>query len=254
MSRFVRALFGALLSLWLANAQAADAVRAGEYVLSGDHGWLKVQRQGGKTLFSIESVGGNCHSCGLSGRLTGTMAQTVDEDPAEADMACRIRMAPSPDGSQVTVEPLTAEACRQYCGARAAFDGVYRKPQALCTKARQRQARNSFIRNYRAKQFAPAIAVLRPVLEQCSDFLDWVEIDRVRNDLALAYFHAGNTQQCAATLRRTRASSHADEEALREGLPPCDFDNYVETARATWHNMRRCGVPAPREAAIPLSR
>lgn len=241
MNRFIRFVFCALLPLWLAGAQAADAVRPGEYVLSGDRGLLKVQQRGGKTLFAIESVGGNCHVCGLSGRLTGTTAQTVDEDPADADMACRIRLAPSPDGRQVSVEPLTAEACRQYCGARAAFDGVYRKPQALCTKPGQRKARKRFIRHYRAKQFAQAVTVLRPVIDQCGDFIDWVEIDRVRNDLALAYFHSGNKQQCFATLRQTRAFDQTDEEALRESLPPCDFDNYVATAQATWHNMRLCG-------------
>ena len=137
--------------------------------------------------------------CGLSGRLVGTTAETVEENPSDGDMVCRIRMNPSADGRQITVESLTDEACRQFCGMRARFDGVYRKPQGRCTGAGQRNARETFIRHYRAKRFNEALAALRPVLEHCSAFLSWIEIDRVRNDLALAYFHAGNAEQCVAT-------------------------------------------------------
>lgn len=237
-----------LVSLWLVSAYATDAVPLGEYVLTGDRGRLKIERRDGKEIFSIDSMGGNCHTCDLSGRLSGTTAETVDEVPSNGNTVCRIRMNPSPDGGQITVEPLTEEACRQYCGMRAGFNGVYRKPQGRCTKPGQRNARDAFIRNYRAKRFNEAVAVLRPVLEQCSEFLDWIEVDRVRNDLALAYLRTGNTEQCVETLRVTTAFEYADEKALRKELPPCDFDNYLPTAQATWHNMRLCGAqPGPRK-------
>jgi hypothetical protein len=134
MKHFVRFLFGVLLSLWFVSGHAADVVSPGEYMLSGDRGWLKVKQQDGKKLFSLDSIGGNCHSCGLSGRLVGTTAETVDELSSQG-MVCRIRMSPSPGGRQVTVEPLTEGACRMYCGMRAGFDGTYRKPQKLCTRA-----------------------------------------------------------------------------------------------------------------------
>jgi hypothetical protein len=235
-----------LLSLWLVSAYAAGTIRPGEYVLTGDWGRLKIEQRDGGKNFSIDSIGANCHMCGLSGRLVGTTAETVEENPSDGDMVCRIRMNPSADGRQITVEPLTDEACRQFCGMRARFDGVYRKPQGRCTGAGQRNARDTFIRHYRAKRFNEAVAALRPLLEHCSAFLGWIEIDRVRNDLALAYFHAGNPEQCLATLRNTRAFEHADEAALRSGLPPCDFDNYLPTAQASWHNMRLC-------AALPRS-
>ena len=240
LKRFALIIVGMLIGTGI--GYAADTVPPGEYVLTGDWGRLKVEQRNGKKIFSIDSMGGNCHTCGLSGRLVGTTAETVVDDPSNGDMVCRIRVKPSPDGRQITVEPLTEEACRQFCGMRAGFDGVYRKPQGRCTKAGQRNARDTFARNYRAKRFNEAVAVLRPVLEQCNDFLDWIEVDRVRNDLALAYLHAGNSEQCAETLRNTRAFEYADEEALRGGLPPCDFDNYIPTAKATWHNMRLCGA------------
>lgn len=240
--RFIGQISVALLSLWLTSAYAADSARPGEYVLSGDSGRLKVEQVDGNTVFAISTVGGNCHTCDLSGQVIGTTAKTVEEGASAEESACQIRMTPSTDGKQVTVVPLTEEPCRQYCGMRAGFDGVYRQPQPMCTRLAQRKSRETFIGNYRAKKFEQAVAVLRPMLEQCSEFLGWIEIDRVRNDLALAYFHSGNTQQCVETLRQTNAFSYADEEALRHGLPPCDFDNYISTAQATWHNMRLCGA------------
>lgn len=241
MKGLARSISGMLLSFFLMSTHAADVARPGEYVSSGAWGRLKVEQRDGKTLFSIDSVGGNCHTCGLSGRIVGTAAETVDEEQASEPMVCRIRMTPSRDGRQIKVEPQADEACRQYCGMRAGFEGVYRMPQALCTEGGQRKARDIFIRHYRAKQFTQAVEALRPVLEQCHDFLNWIEIDRVRNDLSLAYFHAGKDGQCINTLQKTRAAGFTDEEALRQGLPPCDFDNYVPTAQATWHNMRLCG-------------
>lgn len=238
LARFISVV---LLSLWLLGAYAADAVQPGEYVLSGDWGRLKVEGRDGKTNFSIVSVSANCHTCDLSGQIIGYSAETVDEGLTNEEMVCRIRMTPSPDGRQVKVEPQTFEACRQYCGMRAAFDGIYLKPKVLCTDKGQRSARNRFIQHYRAKQFSQAVETLRPILEQCGEFLNWIEIDDVRNDLSLAYFHAGKSRQCIDTLQKTRASSFVNEEALRQGLPPCDFDNYVPTAKATWHNLRLCG-------------
>lgn len=242
MKALVRLVFGVLLSFCMTGAHAADPLRPGLYVSSGDGGRLKVEQRDGQTFFSIDAVGENCHICGLSGRLVGTVAETVDEEPSNGTMACRIRMTPSRDGRQIDVQPQTEEACRRYCGLRAGFDGVYRKPGALCTDRGQRNARDLFIRHYRAKNYARAVEVLRPLLEQCGDFLHWLDIDGIRNDLSLAYFHMGKAGQCIDTLRATRASGFADEDALREALPTCDFDNYVQTARATWHNMRLCGA------------
>lgn len=244
----VRVLAIALLASSLQLALASEPLQPGEYVRSRDSGWLKLERRNGGTFFLLESIGGNCHSCGVSGRVVGTLGE------AEAAMfgtepepgVCRIRMTPSLEGRQIEVEPLTEHACRPHCGMRARLDGVYRKPPPRCTKAGQQQTRDRFLRHYRSRQYPQAVAVLRPMLDECGEFLNWIEADRVRNDLALAYRHAGSREQCAQTLGQTLASGHADEGALRNRLPPCDFDNYIATARATWHNLRLCGARAGR--------
>ncbi len=75
--------------------------------------------------------------------------------------------------------------------------------------------------------------------------MGWIEIDQVRNDLALAQYHNGEFQQCLATLNTTLAAKVKNEEELKAGnggvyLPPCDLDNYIGVAKATWFNKTLC--------------
>jgi hypothetical protein len=75
--------------------------------------------------------------------------------------------------------------------------------------------------------------------------MNWIEIDQVRNDLALAQYHSGEFQQCLTTLNDTLAGTVKDEVELKSGngnvyLPPCDFDNYIGVAKATWFNKALC--------------
>jgi hypothetical protein len=46
--------------------------------------------------------------------------------------------------------------------------------------------------------------------------------------------------QCRKTLEATRAAPLRNADALREKLPPCDFDNYLPIAKAAWHNLGLC--------------
>jgi hypothetical protein len=123
---------------------------------------------------------------------------------------------------------------------RAGMEGTYRKPPRLCTRAGQQAARDRFTAHYRARRHAQAAATLQPLLDQCGEFMDGIAADRLRNDLALAQLRSSGPAQCLQTLEETRAGLLADEAALRDSLPPCDFDNYLATARATWHNIRVC--------------
>jgi len=75
--------------------------------------------------------------------------------------------------------------------------------------------------------------------------MNWIEIDEIRNDLALAQYHNGEFQQCLITLNETLATKVKNEDELKEGkdgfyLPPCDFDNYIHVAKSTWFNKALC--------------
>jgi hypothetical protein len=70
--------------------------------------------------------------------------------------------------------------------------------------------------------------------------MNWIVIDSVRNDLALAQFRAGDSSECIETLTTTRAAEYSNDEQLKDAFPPCDFDNYINVAKATWHNRSLC--------------
>jgi hypothetical protein len=222
----------------LASDVSNAPVAPGRYVSVGDWGTLVVKKGGdGKTRFEIESIGGNCHVCSLSGVLKGQTGIADYDFPPDGLEKCRVRLQPA--GSGVNVAPITGEACRYFCGMRAGFKGLYKLPPASCASKQQQVRRAEFLSLYRAKKFAKAKDVLSGLLTECADFIDWIEIDKVRNDLALAQYHAGDAAACLGTLAETRAGMAKDEADL--GLPPCDHDNYIGTAKATWHNQKLCG-------------
>lgn len=238
-------LFLALMVAAAASAEAAKSeIRPGQYVRDGDSGTLTVRSDNGnRRTFEIESIGGNCHSCGVTGVIVGTIGHGDSWEADGSDSKCRISF--SADRSTVAVNPITEGECRAYCGMRAGFDGTYRIPPAACTNAGRNKLRDQFLRSYRSRRFSLATETLQSLIAQCREFMGWIEVDQVRNDLALAQYHNGNSQQCLATLNSTLAAQVKDEEELKAGngnvyLPPCDFDNYIQVAKSTWFNKALC--------------
>lgn len=144
------------------------------------------------------------------------------------------------DGGAVTVMPSTEQACRTYCGARAGFDGVYKKLPGNCTRKHQQASRDKFLKLYGSRDYKKAGDVLVNLLSECAEFMSWIVIDSVRNDLALAQFHGGDPAECIKTLSATAAAEVSNEAELKNGLAPCDFENYLGVAKATWHNRSLC--------------
>jgi hypothetical protein len=84
--------------------------------------------------------------------------------------------------------------------------------------------------------------------------MHWIEIDKVRNDIALSQYNSGNFDQCIDTLNETLVRNVKSEEELKAGnsdvyLPPCDLDNYIEIARSTWYNKALCTKAKSKNAA-----
>ena len=130
------------------------------------------------------------------------------------------------------------DTCRGFCGMRAFFDGPYQIPPKGCTEAAIKKRRNEFLHAYQRKEYAEAEAILTPLLEGCGDFIDWIEEDELRNEIALAQYHQGNPQACLSTLSKTMASGAAGEEELT--LPPLDREAYLPTAKKIWFNKGLC--------------
>lgn len=228
-----------------ATAIAAEPeVRPGQYVRDRDSGTLTIRSAGHNRLtFEIDSIGGNCHLCGVSGVISGGIGRSDSWVTDGGDSKCEISF--SDDHSALIVRPITTEECRVYCGMRAGFDGTYRIPPLACTSVGRQKTRDSFLKLYRSRRYAQASQILQELISQCETFMSWIEMDQVRNDLALAQYHNGEIRQCLATLNSTLAAKVKDEEKLKSGnsglyLPPCDYDNYIDTAKSTWFNKALC--------------
>jgi hypothetical protein len=171
----------ALLFVFATAGAVPPQPAPGNYILDHDNGTLSIQQdRQDQSLFKIETIGANCHTCDVSGVIQNGVGRS---DAAYGEAQCRIAFAIH--GTSIEVTPITEEACRGYCGARASFEGAYSIPPADCTKDAQQAERDKSLRLYRAHRYASAANLLRALTVQCSNFINWIEADRIRNDLAL---------------------------------------------------------------------
>ena len=229
-----RALMITGLSASACAMATGPAIEPGEYVyiLGGSaSGTMTVKGNG----FNITTIGGNCHTCAIEGTFQGRIG--IDKDEGK----CHIAVSGNKDALKLDSSG-TAEACRDFCGMRAMFDGDYRRAPAACTD-RQRQARiGQAHKQYAARNYDAARTTLRSLLSDCDPFMDWIERDMARSDLAVTEYHRGDNAQCLAALSETTAVKAQKDASLV--LPPCDADNYAATSKAILYNQRLCSAPA----------
>jgi hypothetical protein len=226
------------------TAKDQSKIQPGKYILDRGMGVLLIKSDGKAGLtFEISTVAGNCHTCDLSGVISGTIGYM--DSWAEDGNKSKCEISFTVDHSNILVKSLKLDECRAFCGARAGFDGIYRIPPKNCTDEGRTKKHNKFLSLYRSHHYAQAAKILQNQLQQCSDFMNWIEKDEIRNDLALAQYHNGEFHQCLSTLNETLVANVKNEEELKEGkdgfyLPPCDYDNYIHVAKSTWFNKALC--------------
>lgn len=222
----------ALLAAVLAAAPAA-VPKAGTYVRDGGSGTLVL----GKGRFSFDVLGANAHLCQFEGAWKGE-AGVVDE----GGYRCEVKFVPR--GDALEVSPVDPEPCRAFCGARAYFDGTYLTPPKGCARGEVAKTRAAFKALYVKKQWAAAVATLRPVVASCFAVVDRFERAWVLNALALAQHHAGDDAGCLATLEPLSAYRDADPDAPG-GREPAFEQEFERLVRATSTNAKLCGYAAP---------
>lgn len=231
-----------------ATQAAGPSPKPGDYIAERGMGTLHVSPIGvGGSPFTIESVGGNFHTCSLDGRIVGLKATLpAGEDPS----ACVVSFAPSADGIAVA----STEACQEYCGARARFDGLYLRPAQGCSASALTATRATFKRLYDRKQFAQAFAALSPVLSTCARTLDRYENAEILNDIAITGSASATpacapwrrsrktpcsaTTRCAATIRLPKPTSGCRSSRLRASTSVC-----VARKRVDAHRLRPAAGP-----------
>ncbi|MDE1143331.1 MAG: hypothetical protein V4793_20425 [Paraburkholderia tropica] len=224
----VAACVAGLCAVFGASAvQAAPVVEAGDYIFvegGSGHGSLSVKNG----RFSIETLGGNCHECQVDGKIVGRTGVATD-----GETTCRISMTGA--NGQLKLDTGDSDACRSFCGMRADFQGEYRKPPEACRDAARATRLKSARALYAKKDYAGASAALGSLVGECQTFMNWIERDSARSDLALAQYHLGQSAQCVATLAQTVAIQNGTDE-----LPPCDADNYRSVGKAILFNEAMC--------------
>jgi hypothetical protein len=226
---------------------ASVGVAPGAYLMPSGCCALDVRASGDREVrFSIRAEGANGHSCGLSGRIDGDRA-LLREAPSLP--ACELRFVATEGAVEVVIVDGAAAACRGYCGARARFDGVYRRPQPGCARSEVAATRKAFKQAYDSKDFTRAQALLEPVVARCSGWLHWLDAGWIRNDFALAQLRAGDAAGCRQTLSGFGPLIDATEDELRDqhSYPPSDATSLAAVLRAARYNRKRCGgepVPA----------
>lgn len=218
-------------------AERAD-VAPGEYIADGGWGRLSVAPAEGRgadraSAFSLDSVGGNFHVCSLEGRIVDGRAtlESYGDEPA-----CVVHFAPTQNGLEVTG---TAE-CRQFCGMRAGFEGVYLRPPAGCGDAERTAARAQFKRLYDARRHAEALAALSPLPTRCARTLDCYERGRILNDIAITQYRLGQRAECLRTLAPFVEEAALTDEAILENYPPSEGDVWLPIVKAARFNLGLC--------------
>ncbi|WP_295976227.1 hypothetical protein [uncultured Xanthomonas sp.] len=228
-----------LALLALACGAGAAPPTPGVYLADGGDR-LDVARDADGLGFSLDVTGANGHTCALDGTLQGELGFTRahDDDPASL---CRTRL--HAEGDAIRVEALTPDTCRDYCGARAWFEGDYRRAAPACVPEAAEATRARFLRQYQAKDYANAERTLAALLDGCGKTLFWLDAAQVRTDLALTQYHLGDRASCLRTLAPVLERAGSGAEDVRNSLPPSDADGFLPIARAAWHNAALCKAP-----------
>ncbi len=216
----------------------AGALPTGVYYLKGGDGDLTIKQVSPQaSRFNVETVGGNAHMCSLEGVVTDGTATLASSFSAKDGKPCVVSFAMGADGITVTSNGI---ACREYCGMRAMFEGLYVKPLPGCAGLERQKLNKAFIKQYKGKNDDKAASILKDMLGNCVEIMGWLDRDQTRNDYAVTLYHLGRKEDCLSVLKQTRAYEVKEEDALRESRAPTDFENYLPTAKATWHNIGLC--------------
>lgn len=178
-----------------AYAASVKSFETGEYIRDEGSGNLVLgPEKSGTRHFTIDTVGGNAHMCGLEGDMKNGVARLKEDDADEETPACVINFTVTDEG--ILVEPQNPQDCH-YCGARASFDGLFRKSIPECLTSTVKDNRHQAGLAFKRKDFAKARDLLQPLVGKCDKYLD--SVDEVGSGMILP-------SVCTSSMIKTLAS------------------------------------------------
>jgi hypothetical protein len=227
-------LHAAIVILCATAAPAAHAatIAPGNYVFEGGNGELtiKAARSDGQP-FSINTMGGNAHSCGLEGVVKANKAVV-------GDSACTLSFEVVGTTIEVKIQE-AAEACRAYCGMRAGFTGNYLKPQPECVPSRVKTERDRFKALFGARSFGKARDELLPIVEKCEKVVSVFDWYWILNDLAVTLHDLDDDAGCLKLLAPLQEFAAERDDEIGTG-EPAYADVQRKIAKATRFNLELC--------------
>ncbi|RUS66471.1 hypothetical protein CUZ56_01751 [Saezia sanguinis] len=211
---------------------------AGEYITEGGWGVMNIGPfENGHQSFEIFAVGGNFHTCDLSGKIDRHVGATEGG-------GCEIVFYRNDNGIEVVVDDEMYEACRSNCGNRASFAGHYLKPSQGCERGAMKQAVDRSDELVRQGSYAEAESILRELLSNCQTTLMHYEDGHLRNELAEIQAELNLKQACFQTLQPWTDLANKTDEAVCRNPPiaPAECDEVLSIVSKVRTNIVKCAA------------
>ena len=218
-----------ILACALATTAAQAQIAVGDYAAKSGEFTLQVT----PGAFEISGVGANGATCTIDGLRQGLTGRASD-----AGRVCVVKFSKQPDGVEVKAQ--TRSICARFCGAEAAFEGLYLKPAAGCSDKERERTQKSVEAASIAKDDAKVETLLSKQLETCAKTLPWLEGVGARVDLAAAQFRQGRKADCLKTLEPLIADADAGDEALQGKYRPFDLHRYESSLKDLREKLKQC--------------
>lgn len=217
-------------SLALLLCAAPAAAQGREYQVPDHHSSRHLQIEGNR--FSLNSAGFAGNLCQLEGRFRRQGREAVFDD----GQGCRVRFSFARRSVQVAADE--NEACRQYCGHNAVMSGRYRALPAACTEEAMKRSEARFLAHYRAGRFAEAARIKQQRLNQCEDFMWFIQRLNERSDLALSHRNAGNRTACRLAMQPLADEIEESSDFQVPATWRSEYEDALKAARFNWAQCR----------------
>lgn len=220
-------------------AESSYPLTAGSYIREG--GWSHLELSPAhkkRQRFSVQTMGSTGNMCDLTGMM---LKGTATIDDPEGGRYCKIRFIATDSGIEVSTNE--AASCWVMCGENAHYDGLYLKPSETC--AHPQQARQNFKQQFDQGHYQQALEHLMPLLTECSRTINRIDLDWIRNDIALTQYHLNQFDACLTSLKPLISYAAKNTDELHNDIPYFMQDAYLGIIKATRTNLKLCTSKTP---------